>query len=64
MAAANKRDKNMFNQLLVADDDPRHLDFDLIKGAAGALHSLFDLCNGLHASHLLNFVRDDELHRD
>jgi hypothetical protein len=55
MATANKRDKYILDQILVADDHPRHLGFDFIERAAGALHALFNFGNGFH-DYLLAFM--------
>jgi hypothetical protein len=38
VAAANERDKNLFDQILVTDDDPAELGFDFFERAPRARH--------------------------
>ena len=48
VAAANQRDKNLFDQFFMADDNARHLGFDLLKRGARPLHARLNILNGIH----------------
>jgi hypothetical protein len=59
MPAADKSDKNLFDQVLMPDDNAGHLSLQIIEGTPGALHSLFYFGDCFHDPTLLcRSVRD------
>src|SRR5262245_14881781 len=48
VTAANQRDENLLDEPFVADDDARHLCFQIIERTTSTLHSRFDFCHRFH----------------
>ena len=54
MAAADQRNKNLLDQIFMADNDARHLRFQFVEGTLRALDAEFNLVHGFHRRILLN----------
>ena len=59
MAAADQRNKNLLDQIFMADNDARHLGFQFVEGTLRVLDAEFNLVHGFHRLILLKLNWSD-----